>query len=78
MSKALKTQAKIAQGHKITDLVPHPARTSGGTARNRPTPPFAAHPGRPARDPRGGLPAPVSLPLPVTPRSLSEGKGGKK
>lgn len=88
MTKMLKTLAKMAWGTQIADLVAPlrdaPARLGGMVfalacpASIEGHPPFPAQPvARPAT-PRGGHAAPLSLPLPVTPCSLSEGNGGAK
>lgn len=77
MGKALKSLRKTAWGHKIVDLVaPLMAAPDavGATVLAlacpggiEGTPPFAAAPAPRPADPRGGLAAPISLPLPVTP-----------
>lgn len=74
MTNALKTQGKNGQGCKIANLAaPHRRPAQIGA-----TPPFAAQPTPALFDPRGGHPAPLSLPLSVTPFMILGDFGVKK
>lgn len=74
MTNALKTKGKTVQGHKIANLAAPQRRPAQIGA----TPPFAAQPSPAPFDPRGGLPAPLSLPLSATPFTILSDLGVKK
>lgn len=74
MTKPLKKLGKTVQGHMIANLAAPQRRPAQIGA----TPPFAARLDPRAFDPRGALPAPLSLPLSATPFTILGDLGVKK